>query len=227
MGQKVSPLSFRSRTFPYYKNIWQFSKDLTYKHNLNLSLYIKTLVQELIDNLDILGIRIKFYNKFYIKINIILPKRLSTTSTSSLYLNPLSLKYLNTLLNLKSVQQLKEFNKISKYKVSINFCVLKEPLLNPEILNYFITSQLKKGEPIRKILKQLSQVILVSREASSIGGLKLLISGRIGGIQRARKESLLIGNVPLQTLNYQIKYSSSSIKTSYGTLGIKLWLFTY
>ena len=227
MGQKVSPLIFRSRTFPYYKNIWQFSKDLTYKHNLNLSLYIKTLVQELIDNLDILGIRIKFYNKFYIKINIILPKRLSTTSTSSLYLNPLSLKYLNTLLNLKSVQQLKEFNKISKYKVSINFCVLKEPLLNPEILNYFITSQLKKGEPIRKILKQLSQVILVSREASSIGGLKLLISGRIGGIQRARKESLLIGNVPLQTLNYQIKYSSSSIKTSYGTLGIKLWLFTY
>ena len=227
MGQKVSSLSFRSRTFPYYKNIWQFSKELTYKQNLNLSLYIKTLVQELIDNLDILGIRIKFYNKFYIKINIILPKRLSTTSTSSLYLNPLSLKYLNTLLNLKSVQELKEFNKISKYKVSINFCVLKEPLLNPEILNYFITSQLKKGEPIRKILKQLSQVILVSREASSIGGLKLLISGRIGGIQRARKESLLIGNVPLQTLNYQIKYNSSSIKTSYGTIGIKLWLFTY
>nr|AXP85385.1 Rps3 [Apicomplexa sp. WK-2018_Corallicola] len=227
MGQKVSSLSFRSRTFPYYKNIWQFSKDLTYKHNLNLSLYIKTLVQELIDNLDILGIRIKFYNKFYIKLNIILPKSLSTSSTSSLYLNPLSLKYLNTLLNLKSVRQLKEFNKISKYKVSINFCVLKEPLLNPEILNYFITSQLKKGEPIRKILKQLSQFILGSREVSSIGGLKLLISGRIGGIQRARKESLLIGNVPLQTLNYQIKYSSSSIKTSYGTLGIKLWLFTY
>lgn len=225
MGQKVSPLNFRSITFPYYKNIWQFSKDLTYKHNLNLSLYIKTLVQELIDNLDILGIRIKFYNKFYIKINIILPKSLSTSS--SLDLNPLSLKYLNTLLKLKNFQQIKEFNTISKYKVSINFCVLKEPLLNAEVLNYFIKSHLKKGEPLRKILKQLSQIILLSREASSIGGLKILISGRIGGIQRARKESLLLGNVPLQTLNYQIKYSSSSIKTSYGTLGIKLWLFTY
>ena len=225
MGQKVSPLNFRSITFPYYKNIWQLSKHLNYKHNLNVSLYIKNLVQELIDNLDILGIRIKFYNKFYIKINIILPKSLS--ASSSLDLNPLSLKYLNTLLKLKNFQQIKEFNTISKYKVSINFCVLKEPLLNAEVLNYFIKSHLKKGEPLRKILKQLSQIILLSREASSIGGLKILISGRIGGIQRARKESLLIGNVPLQTLNYQIKYSSSSIKTSYGTLGIKLWLFTY
>ena len=225
MGQKVSPLNFRSITFPYYKNIWQFSKHLNYKHNLNVSLYIKNLVQELIDNLEILGIRIKFYNKFYIKINIILPKSLSTSS--SLDLNPLSLNYLNTLLKLKNFQQIKEFNTISKYKVSINFCVLKEPLLNAEVLNYFIKSQLKKGEPLRKILKQLSQNILLSREASSIGGLKILISGRIGGIQRARKESLLLGNVPLQTLNYQIKYSSSSIKTSYGTLGIKLWLFTY
>lgn len=225
MGQKVSPLNFRSITFPYYKNIWQLSKHLNYKHNLNVSLYIKNLVQELIDNLDILGIRIKFYNKFYIKINIILPKSLS--ASSSLDLNPLSLKYLNTLLKLKNFQQIKEFNTISKYKVSINFCVLKEPLLNAEVLNYFIKSHLKKGEPLRKILKQLSQIILLSREASSIGGLKILISGRIGGIQRARKESLLLGNVPLQTLNYQIKYSSSSIKTSYGTLGIKLWLFTY
>lgn len=225
MGQKVSPLNFRSITFPYYKNIWQFSKHLNYKHNLNVSLYIKNLVQELIDNLEILGIRIKFYNKFYIKINIILPKSLSTSS--SLDLNPLSLNYLNTLLKLKNFQQIKEFNTISKYKVSINFCVLKEPLLNAEVLNYFIKSQLKKGEPLRKILKQLSQNILLSREASSIGGLKILISGRIGGIQRARKESLLLGNVPLQTLNYQIKYSSSYIKTSYGTLGIKLWLFTY
>ena len=225
MGQKVSPLNFRSITFPYYKNIWQLSKHLNYKHNLNVSLYIKNLVQELIDNLEILGIRIKFYNKFYIKINIILPKSLSTSS--SLDLNPLSLNYLNTLLKLKNFQQIKEFNTISKYKVSINFCVLKEPLLNAEVLNYFIKSHLKKGEPLRKILKQLSQIILLSREASSIGGLKILISGRIGGIQRARKESLLLGNVPLQTLNYQIKYSSSSIKTSYGTLGIKLWLFTY
>lgn len=225
MGQKVSPLNFRSITFPYYKNIWQFSKHLNYKHNLNVSLYIKNLVQELIDNLEILGIRIKFYNKFYIKINIILPKSLS--ASSPLDLNPLSLNYLNTLLKLKNFQQIKEFNTISKYKVSINFCVLKEPLLNAEVLNYFIKSQLKKGEPLRKILKQLSQNILLSREASSIGGLKILISGRIGGIQRARKESLLLGNVPLQTLNYQIKYSSSYIKTSYGTLGIKLWLFTY
>ena len=225
MGQKVSPLNFRSITFPYYKNIWQLSKHLNYKHNLNVSLYIKNLVQELIDNLEILGIRIKFYNKFYIKIIIILPKSLS--ASSPLDLNPLSLNYLNTLLKLKNFQQIKEFNTISKYKVSINFCVLKEPLLNAEVLNYFIKSQLKKGEPLRKILKQLSQIILLSREASSIGGLKILISGRIGGIQRARKESLLLGNVPLQTLNYQIKYSSSSIKTSYGTLGIKLWLFTY
>ena len=225
MGQKVSPLNFRSITFPYYKNIWQLSKHLNYKHNLNVSLYIKNLVQELIDNLEILGIRIKFYNKFYIKINIILPKSLS--ASSPLDLKPLSLNYLNTLLKLKNFQQIKEFNTISKYKVSINFCILKEPLLNAEVLNYFIKSQLKKGEPLRKILKQLSQHILLSREASSIGGLKILISGRIGGIQRARKESLLLGNVPLQTLNYQIKYSSSYIKTSYGTLGIKLWLFTY
>ena len=225
MGQKVSPLIFRSRTFPYYKNIWQVSKDLTYKHKLNLSLYIKNLVQELIDKLEILGIRIKFYNNFYIKIIIILPKSLSINS--SLYLTPLSLKYLNTILKLKRFQQIKEFNALSNYKIYIDFGILKEPLLNPEILNYFIMSQLKKGEPLRKILKQLSQIILVSREASSIGGLKVLISGRIGGIQRARKESLLIGNVPLQTLNSRIKYCSNSIKTSYGTLGIKLWLFIY
>lgn len=222
MSQKVSPLIFRSKLYPYYKNIWQISKYFNYSYNIYIYLYIKDILKNLIDNLEILGIRLKFINKFYIQINIILPKTLYQYNLN----NKISIKYLNSIIKKSTLNKLNKLNFISKYKFSINFYILKQPLLNPEFLNYFIKTQLIKKEPLKKILKQIFQVILLEKNYS-IKGIKILISGRINGIQRARKEILKIGNIPLQNLNYNIKYNYNYIKTSFGLVGIKLWLFIY
>nr|WPW47589.1 ribosomal protein S3 [Coccidia sp. AB-2023a] len=224
MGQKVSPLIFRSQLYPYYKNIWYGFKHLKYNNYLNNYIFIKNLLQNLINNLDILGIRIQYNNKFNINLNIILPKVLFKSDISNNL--SLSINNINTILTNKVLNNLKFLNDNSIYKVSINFCVLKQPLLNPELLNYFIKTQLIKSEPLRKILKNLIKLISLETN-SSIRGLKILISGRINGIKRARKETLKIGNLPLQNLNYNITYNLNYVKTSYGILGIKLWLFIY
>lgn len=89
----------------------------------------------------------------------------------------------------------------------------------------FLVIKFRNIKTQNKILFYLKLLLLkfIKTKFSKIKGLKLIISGRFNKAQRSRKKTLLMGSVPLQTIKAKIDYSQSTVFTSVGTFGIKLW----
>jgi len=90
------------------------------------------------------------------------------------------------------------------------------------LISQNIAQQLEKRMPHRRVLKQTMQKVMSNK---GIEGARLEIAGRLGGADIARRESLKQGRLPLQTMRAKIDYALSEARTTYGTVGVKVWLY--
>jgi small subunit ribosomal protein S3 len=106
---------------------------------------------------------------------------------------------------------------------SINVSVIevKEPSLDAKLLADLITTQLQKRAAFRRIMKQQCEAAM----SAGAKGVKIVCSGRLGGAEMARKEIQKLGSIPLQTLDANVDYAISTAKTTYGTIGVKVWIY--
>lgn len=123
--------------------------------------------------------------------------------------------------------QLRQFSKYVFFKPLFNILLLVSRLRNSaNLLAQYITNELrllKKHDLFLFVLKQLMLRILKSK-ISKIKGIKVLIKGRLNNRPRASSWSLVVGKVPLQTINAEISYNQKIAYTKNGTLGIKVWV---
>lgn len=115
----------------------------------------------------------------------------------------------------------KEFNWVPPKQLYIDIIRIKKPYGHSTILAEFIALQLKKRISLRKIMRQ---AIKFSKEANT-KGLKIQIAGRIQGKEKAQIKWIQTGRVPLQTIRAKMDYCAYSVRTIYGILGIKIWIF--
>lgn len=120
---------------------------------------------------------------------------------------------------LKNAIQKKLKNKVS---VKIEIQEVKNPEASAMIMAEFIVDQIEKRTPFRRIMKQTLAKIMASKE---VKGAKILMGGRLDGAEIARSEHLEEGNLPLQTLRADIDYAKATAHTTYGTIGIKVWIY--
>ena len=106
--------------------------------------------------------------------------------------------------------------------VSLNIIEIKNPDVNSTLVAESIALQLEKRISYRRALKQA-----IGR-AMKLGakGIKIQVSGRIGGAEIARSETYKEGTIPLQTIRADIDYGFAEAKTTYGRIGIKVWIYT-
>ena len=111
--------------------------------------------------------------------------------------------------------------KIGK-EVSLNIIEIKNPDVNAQLVAESIALQLEKRISFRRALKQA-----IGR-AMKLGakGIKCQVSGRIGGAEIARSETYKEGTIPLQTIRADIDYGFAEAKTTYGRIGVKVWIYT-
>ena len=111
--------------------------------------------------------------------------------------------------------------KIGK-EVSLNIIEIKNPDVNAQLVAESIASQLERRISFRRALKQA-----IGR-AMKLGakGIKCQVSGRVGGAEIARSETYKEGTIPLQTLRADIDYGFAEAKTTYGRIGVKVWIYT-
>lgn len=97
------------------------------------------------------------------------------------------------------------------------------PSTDAQCLAEYISVDLEKRVPFRRILRKVQERL----QNQSIGGFRVQLSGRLIGAEIARTESIRSreGRVPLQTFSKKISYSSMAAKTTYGLLGVKVWIF--
>jgi small subunit ribosomal protein S3 len=118
----------------------------------------------------------------------------------------------------------KEIKKIVKRKTAIRVDVqeYKNPEMSAPIMAESMVEQIERRTPYRRVLKQTLAKIVANR---AVKGAKVHISGRLDGNDIARTEHLEQGSLPLQTLRADVDYARATAHTTYGTVGIKVWIY--
>nr|YP_010117081.1 ribosomal protein S3 [Pteridomonas danica]QPM99310.1 ribosomal protein S3 [Pteridomonas danica] len=205
MGQKVNPLGFRLSTKKYNNKIW-------FKNFTEYSFFIKeeTLIYKYLKEKNkILNInKIKFKRNTIKKILIIFIYSIFPF----LIENKNYLKRLNTYL-LKFLK--------TKTIILIKNIKVKSPFTKANLLANAIAQQIKNRVSFQRIL----QIFIIKKNLEKILGIKIQLAGRLNGAEKAKTEWYRKGRIPLQTLFANIEYSQQMVKTKYGIIGIKIWLF--
>ena len=119
------------------------------------------------------------------------------------------------------VEQLKtELKKFMGYDVNINVSEIKRPGLRAELVGQNIAQQLEKKVNYRRAVKKAIQ----STMSMGADGIRVCVSGRLNGTEIARTETYREGKVPLHTLRANIDYASVVSFTTYGVIGVKVWI---
>jgi len=115
----------------------------------------------------------------------------------------------------------KEVSKLCNTEdIHLNINEVKRPELNAELVGQNIASQLIKKMPYRRVLNKTMQ----STMRMGAEGIRINVSGRLGGVEIARSERFMEGRVPLHTLRADIDYALVEAHTTYGIIGIKVWI---
>jgi small subunit ribosomal protein S3 len=120
-------------------------------------------------------------------------------------------------------QELKaKISKLTKGKIKdINILEIRKAETNAQLIADNIAAQLEKRIPFKRTMRQAIEK--ASREG--VKGIKVMVSGRLNGAEIARKEHSIKGKIPLATLDAMIDYGTSRAKTTYGILGVKVWVY--
>jgi small subunit ribosomal protein S3 len=114
-----------------------------------------------------------------------------------------------------------ELKKLTNKEVQINIFEIKRPELDAQLVGESIAQQLKARISYRRAMKQA----IASAMRVGAQGIKIKLSGRLGGAEMARTEQYKEGRIPLHTLRADIDYAISEANTIYGIIGIKVWIF--
>nr|YP_009642727.1 ribosomal protein S3 [Medicago biflora]QCO74210.1 ribosomal protein S3 [Medicago biflora] len=210
MGQKIHPLGFRLGTTQSHDSIW-FAQPRNYSENLKEDKIIRDCIKNYIQKtIGVEGIgRIKIKKRIDL-IQVIIYMGLPMLLMEG---KPRRIEELHT--NVK-----KKVNCVNR-KIKISIIRIPNAYTDPNILAEFIAGQLKNRISFRKAIKKAIELA----EQGGTKGVQVQIAGRIDGKEIARVEWIREGRVPLQTIRAKIDYCSYPVRTIYGVLGIKVWIF--
>jgi len=113
-----------------------------------------------------------------------------------------------------------ELKLLTQKNVYLNILEVKNPEIEAQLIADGIARQLEQRVSHRRAMKKA----VTSAMRSGAEGIRILCSGRLGGAEMSRKERYLVGRVPLHTLRADIDYATSTSFTTYGTIGVKVWI---
>lgn len=114
-----------------------------------------------------------------------------------------------------------ELNNMIKKEISIDIEEIKEPALDAQLVAENVALQLEKRIAFRRAIKRA----IAQAMASGAQGIKVSCAGRLGGAEMSRRETYKQGKIPLQTLRADIDYGFAEALTTYGLIGIKVWIY--
>lgn len=205
MGQKTHPFGYRLGIIKTWDSKWFASKN--YAKLLHEDLVIKKFLKDRLHQAGISKIEIeRAANKDKrAKINIY-------TSRPGLVIGRKGAE----VENLK-----KELQRITDKEVILNITEIKRPEVDAQLVAENIALQLERRVSFRRAMKRnVSQALKFGAK-----GIKAMCAGRLAGAEMARTEWYREGRVPLQTIRADIDYGTTTARTKYGVIGIKVWVF--
>ena len=202
MGQKVSPVGLRIGVNKDWQSKWYSEKDFaTYLHE---DIKIRKLLNSKLKDAVISRIDIE-KTKETVTVNVIAARPGVIIGQDGKTVETLT-KEITKLVNGKSVK--------------LNVVEVENPDLDAKVISRWIAEQLENRASFRTAQKKAMQRVM----KAGAKGVKTLVSGRLGGADIARSEGYSDGVVPLHTLRADIDYATSEAHTTYGRLGVKVWI---
>ena len=201
MGQKVNPNGFRLGVNRTWSSRW-FSKS-NYAKFLHQDLEIKSYVEK------------KLKNAIIAKINI---ERAAKKIRISIYSSRPGIIIGKKGADIEDLKN--KLTKLSNLEVFLDIKEIRRPEVEAKLVAENIATQLEKRVSFRRAMKKSVQ----SSMRLGAKGVKVLCSGRLGGAEIARNEKYNEGSVPLHTLRSDIDYATAEAETTYGIVGIKVWI---
>jgi len=203
MGQKVSPVGLRIGIIRDWDSRWYADKN-DVADLLHEDLKIRALLEDFYKNAAVSRIEIE-RSKGRVILTVNTAKPGMVFGRDSVLKNEVVAK-LQVLTNKEVYMNIKE---------------IKKPDIDAELVAVNIAKQLENRASFRRVQKMAIQRAL----RAGAKGCKTLVSGRLGGAEMARSEGYSEGNVPLHTLRADIDYAAAEADTTYGKLGIKVWIY--
>ena len=211
MGQKVNPKIFRIGVIRTWNSKW-FSSGKDYIKNFSQDIKIKKfLIQKLreagIDRVEIERSANKIsINVFTAKPGLIIGRGGAGVDDLKKEVHK---KFLSRPRGVRSGD------------IKLNVTEVSRPNLSAQIITQSIILDLEKRMPYRRVMKQA----IARAERAGALGVRVVVKGRLNGAEIARSEMLTSGKVPLHTLRADIDYSRGVARTTYGAIGVKVWIY--
>jgi small subunit ribosomal protein S3 len=207
MGQKVSPIGFRTGVTIGWKSRW-FAPKSNYGEFLIEDEKIRKFVDQKLNrqppHAAVAAIEIERTRE---EVKVIL-----RTARPGLVIGPKGAE----------VDKLKgALEELTNRRVNINIIEIKNPDLDAQLSAENIADQLKRRASYRRTMKQRAEAAM----QAGAKGVKIIVSGRLGGAEIARREPLIMGSIPLHTLEADVDYGFATSFTTYGTIGCKVWIY--
>lgn len=203
MGQKVNPIGIRLGINRTWDSVW-YDEKKQFSKNLHEDLKIKKFVAKEKKSAGIAKVTIeRFPDRVNVNINASRP---------------------GVLIGKKGadIEDLKnQLQKLASKTVYINIIEVKKPEKNSKLIAEQIASQIEGRFPYRRAVKQA----ITNALRSGALGIKVMVSGRLNNAEMARTETYKEGRVPLHTLRADIDYGTAEALTTFGLIGVKVWLY--
>jgi small subunit ribosomal protein S3 len=203
LGHKVNPTGFRLGVIRGWDSRWYAGrnyKDLVYEDHK-----LRQLIQKRLANAAVSRIEIERLAGTQLSVTIHTAKPGIVIGKSG--------------ENVERLRQLLE--QTSKKKVRLSILEIRNPEVDATLIAHSIAEQIEKRISFRRAMKQAVQKAM----RANAKGIKVIIGGRLGGAEIARTEKEVEGSVPLQTLRANIDYGLAEAHTTYGVIGIKVWVY--
>nr|ANP26144.1 ribosomal protein S3 [Tacca chantrieri] len=214
MGQKINPLGFRLGTTQSHHSFW-FAQQRNFSIGLQEDEKIRNCIKNYVQKNRRISSGFEGIARIGIKKRIDLIQVIIYIGFPNLLLEGRTRGIEELQINIQ-----KEFRSANR-RLNIAITRIEKPYGQPNILAEYIALQLKNRVSFRKAMKKSIELT----EQTDTKGIQVQIAGRIDGKEIARVEWIREGRVPLQTIRAKIDHCSYTIRTIYGVLGIKIWIF--
>ncbi len=203
MGHKVHPTGFRLGVVKGWQSRWYAERD--YKDLLKEDIKLRQLIQKELANASVSRIEIERAAANQVTVTIFTARPGIVIGKSG-----------------EKVDRLRAtLEKATKKRVRLNIQEIRQPELDAYLVARSIGEQLERRVSFRRAMKQSVQKTM----RSNAKGIRIVIGGRLGGAEIARSEKEVEGKIPLHTLRADIDYGFAEAHTTFGVIGIKVWIY--
>ncbi|MCX7816583.1 MAG: 30S ribosomal protein S3 [Syntrophales bacterium] len=202
MGQKVHPIGFRLGFIKRWQSLWYAERN--YADLLHEDIRIRSHLKQ------------KLYHAGISRIEI---ERAANKAKVNIYTARPGIIIGRKGAEIERIK--KELERISQSEIIINILEVRKPEVDAQLVAENVAMQLERRISFRRAMKKCVSAAL----KFGAKGIKICCSGRLGGAEIARSEWYREGRVPLHTLRADIDYGFAEARTTYGQIGVKVWIF--